>query len=105
MPPLKRCVVATTGSKDATLMSKGLGKIEREILAVLRQSPRAFPVDLAITLFKIEIDEHDYSQCDRHVTAAQHSTVRRALASLQRKGLVQCSDRHWQRSRRLWSLA
>jgi hypothetical protein len=94
-----------TCSNDATLMSKGLGKIEREILAVLRQSPRAFPVDLAITLFKIEIDDPFGHERNLLVTDAQASAVRRALRSLQRKGLVECTDRHNQRGRRWWSLA
>jgi hypothetical protein len=95
-------------------MSKGLGRIEREILMLLRHVPKGYAsaLELAVDVYNVELPEGyivpaqylNYHKF-KFVTVAQHSVVRRALATLLRKGLVQCSDRHWRDSMRMWALA
>jgi hypothetical protein len=65
-------------------MSKGLGQIEQEVLYALAKAPDepTDPVTLASMVYG-------------NVTDAQRSAVRRALASLKRKGLVEGGGRHW----------
>jgi hypothetical protein len=93
-------------------MSRGLGKIERQILTFLQGSPRGYETALSLAVEIFDIHPELPKRYDMHrdwyyatVTASQHSVVRRALASLLRKGLVQCSSRHWSKSRRMWALA
>jgi hypothetical protein len=96
-------------------MSKGLGRVEREILTLLEYAPYGYASarSLAVDVYRVELPEgygnvpkerQNWHKC-KFVTATQHSIVRRALATLLRKGLVQCSDRGWHNSMRMWALA
>lgn len=84
-------------------MSKGLGRIERDILTVLQTRPMA-TVSIVIAVYGIEVPAASWRYEQDFITDAQHSAVRRALATLKRKGMVEASDRHWRRSQRHWSL-
>ena len=61
-------------------MSRGLGRVERQVLVLLKRGGELKTVDLAAGVYAIATSDQ--------VTAAQHAAVRRALASLQRKGPV-----------------
>jgi hypothetical protein len=85
-------------------MSKGLGRIERIILRLL-QIRGGSTDEMTIAVYRVAIPEGaDRLSYHQFVTAAQRSAVRRALASLKRKGLVEDSHRYRKRSQRIWSL-
>jgi hypothetical protein len=65
-------------------MSRGLGRIERGVLAVLLETGEALPAHRIIERTVFE-----------PVTRAEEVSVRRALASLHRKGLVERDGRKW----------
>lgn len=65
-------------------MSKGLGKVEREILIVFEAGQLLSSAEVAMRIFDCPVP-----------TAAQYSTVCRALASLAQKGLADSSGRAW----------
>jgi DNA-binding transcriptional ArsR family regulator len=93
-------------------MSKGLGHIEHEVLRLLPQAPRghADSLTLAALIYRVKLPEECYRNfpgtfyLHDDVSSAQRSAVRRALASLKRKGLVEETGR-WQRGRRYWKIA
>lgn len=93
-------------------MSKGLGRIEREILAITQRQPQAVysALSLATAIHRIEPPEFRLppelavpaaiaarieavalqvrvEQAERMVSPAQHSAARRALASLKAQGV------------------
>jgi len=70
-------------------MSRGLGRIQRECLRVIEvyleangRPPNTFNV--TVEVYQIKRDRHGNRTCND----AQHTAVKRALASLRRKGLV-----------------
>jgi hypothetical protein len=82
-------------------MSRGLGKLQRDLLAILEDGDKVLDtITLAADAYRIELDA---SGC-RGVTDAQHAAVRRALCSLHRRGLVvdlmRCRHRD---NRRYWA--
>jgi hypothetical protein len=81
-------------ARIVTFMSKGLGRIEREVLAALDEGG----LGDTITLAAIAFDVPD----DGYVSDAQHAAVRRALGSLKRKGLVREHGRSFYDGRRRW---
>jgi hypothetical protein len=65
-------------------MSRGLGKVEREILTVFEAGQLLSSAEVATRIFGCP-----------EPAAAQYSTVCRALASLTRKGLADSNGRTW----------
>lgn len=65
-------------------MSKGLGRIQSRVLATLEARTSADPFTLAAEVLEVSPDGDRV----RHLSNAQLTTVRRALASLQRRGLA-----------------
>ena len=66
-------------------MSRGLGRIERILLAALDQSPKPIDTfDLAVIAYDIRV-AHD---CATYITEARLVSVRRALRSLERSGRI-----------------
>jgi hypothetical protein len=69
-------------------MSRGLGRIQRECLRVIEsyeaadERPTTFTI--ACEVYQVERDQDGNRWCND----AQHTAVKRALANLQRKGLV-----------------
>ena len=63
------------------LMSKGQGRVERDILELLRLNEHMSALRLAVLVYQ---DGGD----GRPVTASEHSAVRRALLKLQKQGTV-----------------
>jgi hypothetical protein len=69
-------------------MSRGLGRIQRECLRVIKsyqtsgRTPTTFTI--AAKVYRVEPDQDG----NRWVSDAQHASVRRALINLRRKGLV-----------------
>jgi hypothetical protein len=82
-------------------MSRGLGKLQRELLTILEESDKATDtITLAADAYRVEPDVNGF----RRVTDAQHAAVRRALCSLHRRGLVVELGRHRHRdNRRYWA--
>lgn len=69
-------------------MSRGLGKLQRDILATLNKNSRPlFAHELAWVLHNEEKDERDYS----NPPEAFVSSIRRAIRGLKQKGLVDCT--------------
>jgi hypothetical protein len=66
-------------------MSRGLGRIEREILAALTTKNAAYDAIHACEVYKLKRDADGNRWCND----AQHAAVRRALRSLYRRGLVE----------------
>lgn len=68
-------------------MSRGLGKIERSILEYLKKGYSETICILINVYYPERIDERGFWDND-HYTKAQYKSILRALASLERKGLV-----------------
>ena len=88
-----------SGQNDhiVTFMSKGLGRIERAVLAVLDGGRWGDTLTLAAVVFNVPDDGY--------VSDAQHASVRRALGGLKRKGLVLEYGRRYHDGRRRWGAA
>jgi hypothetical protein len=82
-------------------MSRGLGKLQRDLLENLEEGDKALDtITLTADAYRVEPDANG---C-RGVTDAQHAAVRRALCGLQKRGLVvdlmRCRHRD---NRRYWA--
>ena len=81
-------------------MSRGPGKIEREVLALLQTGPPLTVRDLVGQVYGIAPGDETESH-------SEHSSLRRALAGLVRKGLRQCitdRPRRFQASQSVFTL-
>jgi hypothetical protein len=82
-------------------MSRGLGKLQRELLETLEGTDKAIDT---ITLAAIAYQAEPGAAMDRDlVTDAHHAAVRRALRSLHKRGLVVDLMRHASDGRRHWA--
>jgi hypothetical protein len=80
-------------------MSRGLGKLQRELLKILEESAEEInTITLAAEVYRVQPDADGF----RGVNDAQHAAVRRALCGLRRQGLVvelgrryRCNRCHW----------
>jgi hypothetical protein len=81
----------SVADRRAVIVSKGLGHIEREVLRLLPPQGQVDSVALTLMVYGIAIPEDLSGLHHLHdlVTNAQRVAVRRALASLKRKGLVE----------------
>jgi len=71
--------------KGATLMSRGLGRIETAIVDLLKANQHLSSRLLAVFVYQ---DDETLESGGRPPSRAESSAVRRALASLQRKRMV-----------------
>lgn len=93
-------------------MSRGMGLIERRLLAILKEpgetnlcqwektSGKYNTFWLAAEVYGIQPDQNSF----RCVSEAQVSSVRRALNKLARQGVVIDCGRGWRDGRRRWAL-
>jgi hypothetical protein len=80
-------------------MSRGLGKLQRDLLEILEESDQEInTITLAAIAYRIQPDETGF----RGINDAQHAAVRRALRGLHKRGLVvelgrrhRCNRCHW----------
>jgi len=82
-------------------MSRGLGRIERAVLAVLAQCESNNALSLACDVYNVERDADGNRWCN----AAQHAAVRRALRKLLRVGLIEGQRAGWHDKRARYWLA
>ena len=80
-------------------MSKSLGRVERAVLQLLLAGKPIAPWSALSLTSDLDIWSNEYA------TGAPYSAVRRALATLLRKGLVECGERHCGDRRRHWWLS
>ena len=78
---------------ERVLMSRGLGKIQRLCLAVLKDGGKLDSIEIVARALDKRI-----------ITESEHVSFRRALRSLKAKGLVVDMTRHWCDNRRRWAL-
>ena len=82
-------------------MSRGLGKLQRDLLETLEQSDKSIDT---ISLAAIAYQAEPAAAMDRDlVTDAHHAAVRRALRNLHKRGLVVDLMRHTSDGRRHWA--
>lgn len=74
-------------------MSRGLGRIQLKVLAVLKAKGYMDSISIAGAVFKKRTVDH-----------SEAVSVRRALCTLARDGLVEDMGRHWNDGRRRWGL-
>jgi hypothetical protein len=84
-------------------MSRGLGKLQRDLLETLEQSDKSIDtITLAAIAYQVEPDAPTIMDRDL-VTDAHHAAVRRALRNLHKRGLVVDLMRHDSNGRRQWA--
>jgi hypothetical protein len=82
-------------------MSRGLGKLQRDLLAILEENDKSIDT-ITLTALAYQDNPEAVVYEDR-VTDAQHATVRRALRNLHKRGLVVDLTRHTRDGRRYWA--
>jgi len=65
-------------------MSRGLGKVQRALLAILQQQPALTSFELAAQVYRVLVEPDGRWS----VSNTQRTAVRRALSALQRRGLA-----------------
>jgi hypothetical protein len=75
-------------------MSRGLGRLERAVLEVFKRDPAKLLDSITVTILL-----HD-----KYATQAQYSATRRALGSLQKKGLLTRLEGSWRFGRSFYAL-
>jgi hypothetical protein len=84
-------------------MSRGLGKLQRELLETLEGADKLIDtISLAAIAYQDKPDVPTVMDRDL-VTDAHHAAVRRALRSLHKRGLVVALMRHASAGRRHWA--
>jgi hypothetical protein len=82
-------------------MSRGLGKLQRDLLAILEENDKSIDT-ITLTALAYQDNPEAVVYEDR-VTDAQHAAVRRALRNLHKRGLVVDLTRHTRDGRRYWA--
>jgi hypothetical protein len=80
-------------------MSRGIGKLQRDLLKILEKNTEEIDTfSLTVFVYDIQPDADGFYS----ISNAQHTAVRRALSNLRKRGLVvemgrryQCNRCHW----------
>jgi hypothetical protein len=84
-------------------MSRGLGKLQRDLLETLEETDKSIDtITLAALAYQVNPGATTVMDPDL-VTDAHHAAVRRALRSLHKRGLVVDMLRHTSDGRRYWA--
>jgi len=94
-------------SNDSTLMSRGLGKLQRLVLAILRERGDWIPVESLILLIvnlDSPLDSYRFTK-----THSESASIYRAISGLKQRGLIEKESArdsvYFGKRRGRWSLA
>jgi hypothetical protein len=82
-------------------MSKGLGAVQRALLAVIQEHRSIDTYEACWRAYKIEMTVHEGEEA-RWFTDAQYASARRALAGLAKQGLIVNQGAGWRYGRGRW---
>jgi hypothetical protein len=81
-------------------MSRGLGKLQRDLLATLEENNKQIDtLTLAAPAYDVQPDANGICR----INNAHHAAVRRALRNLHKRGLLMDLGRHHSDGRRSWA--